>query len=1048
MRDVKLINAGAGSGKTFELTSRMVEALESGIEPEALMATTYTVRAASELRERIRLGLLAKGRFEEAQGIYDGFIGTLHSICGRLLTEYAIEAGLSPALNVLPEEDAEHLFRRATTEAIEGTASTIEPAALRLGYDGGGTGYQQRSDWRQAVQEIVSAARFNRIDKGSLERFADASLESLFDLLGPEGNRDPTDRFRREVERAVQEISQVADPLKTTQAAIVKLRAVAEGLKRPERLPWADWVRTSKLKANKTEEDILEGPREISAGVLGHPALREDLRVLVRGVFGCAGEALESYQRFKRQQGLMDFVDQERLVLELACENPVFRAALEDRLAQVMVDEFQDTSPIQLGLFLRLHILAGRSIWVGDPKQSIYGFRGTDPELMEEVTRRIPEPDNLLHSWRSRDRLVDVCNAVFSQVFRESEGNPVSLRIPEQRRQSAAGGWVEAWNLCARNGDQESAALAAGVRELLSRQPALRPGDVAILCRTHDDRKRLATNLETLGIRASASKGSLVDTLEGRLALAALQYLHDPRDTVALATIVRISPDHASHDGWLQQLLENSEGAVSCWQLDPRVKSLDEARGLSSGWTPQEAMEEAINRVGLPEAVQGWGNTAVRMGNLDLLRGLGMEYLDRCGGRRRPATLAGLLSHLEGSESGESEGTGADTVQILTYHAAKGLEWPVVILTGLDKGPRANVFGPGVVPAPDFDPGEPLANRSIRFWPWPFGSQGMLPELEERLAGRPEMILAESQATNEARRLLYVGMTRARDGMVFAIRREDPKSGSKLKTAWLDELKDAAGERLLDWPMQTGEQTLSIGGRSLQITVHEHSWEDGGEANGSGNGGADTIWRAPMVPARTWPPARITASGAAAHGEVLVISTTDLGPRIPIQQGTDVTRLGNAIHGFMAAASSDAGRRRQEEMASGLLNRWEVEGALGCSDLLSIWSRLDLFMNTHFPSAKRLREWPVTLRTPEHQVMQGWIDLLLETPEGFVIIDHKSFPGAGARQRATESAPQLFLYRKAVEAATGRPVLATLIHFPLLGKMVEVGEVRSGRGEA
>ena len=1042
MKEVKLINAGAGSGKTFELTSRVVEALESGTEPEALMATTFTTRAASELRERIRLGLLGQGRAQEAQGIYDGFIGTLHSVCGRLLTEYALEAGLSPALQVLPEEDADHLFLRATSEVMEGRARDIEPAALRLGYDGGGTGYPKRPDWRQAVQEVVSAARMNLIDGASLERCAQDSLDSLLHLLGPEESRNLTHRLRRGVEQALADLSRVDAPFKATQAGLTQLRELAVGIQRPERLPWAQWVRASKLSVNKSEEGIVEGVRELAAAVLGHPDLRDDLRVLVHGVFGCAAAALDLYQGFKREQGLMDFVDQERLVLDLARDNPAFRTALGDRLAQLMVDEFQDTSPIQLALFLKLHALTGRSVWVGDPKQAIYGFRGTDPELMEEITRRIHEPDALPYSWRSRRRLVDFCNAVFSQVFRESEGNPVSLRIPEQRRESAKGGWIESWNLSARNNDQETAALAAGVRELLARQPELRPGDVAILCRTHDDRARLASELEALGIRASASRGSLIDTREVRLALAALQYLHDPTDTVALATIVRISPDHASNGGWLTELLEEPEKAISRWRLDPLITALDEARKELTGWTPQEALEEAIDRVGLSEAVRSWGYTAIRMGNLDLLRGLGLEYRSQCGGRRRPATLAGLLSHLEESESGESEGTGEDTVQILTYHAAKGLEWPVVILTCLDKGLRANVFGPTVVPAPVFDPAEPLAHRSIRFWPWPFGSQKKVDELLKRLAGRPELTLAEQQATNEAKRLLYVGMTRARDGMVFAIRREDPKSGPRLKTAWLDGLTDAAGEPLVMWPLETGEQTLSIGGEALQVTVRQYSSEDMAKDGASGGGMSQETWRAPKAPARHWPPARITASGTAAPsdvpGVVQIVSTSDLGPRIPFQAGTDVTTLGSAIHGFLGAGLEGASRDRQEEMAAGLLARWGVGGGLDPGEILTMRSRLDHFLDTRFPSAGRFREWPVTLRTLDHQTMQGWIDLLLETPEGYAILDHKSFPGMDASARAVESAPQIFLYRKAVEAATGRPVLATLIHFPLLGKVVEV----------
>jgi hypothetical protein len=102
--------------------------------------------------------------------------------------------------------------------------------------------------------------------------------------------------------------------------------------------------------------------------------------------------------------------------------------------------------------------------------------------------------------------------------------------------------------------------------------------------------------------------------------------------------------------------------------------------------------------------------------------------------------------------------------------------------------------------------------------------------------------------------------------------------------------------------------------------------------------------------------------------------------------------------------------------------------------------RLAEFIRDKFPQAGRLRrEWPVSLRTPEHRTLQGWIDLLVETPGGYVVVDHKSFPGTDWLRRARESAPQLRLYREGVEKATGRPVLATLIHFPVLGRVVEVG---------
>ena len=101
--------------------------------------------------------------------------------------------------------------------------------------------------------------------------------------------------------------------------------------------------------------------------------------------------------------------------------------------------------------------------------------------------------------------------------------------------------------------------------------------------------------------------------------------------------------------------------------------------------------------------------------------------------------------------------------------------------------------------------------------------------------------------------------------------------------------------------------------------------------------------------------------------------------------------------------------------------------------------RLEAFLDAHYPGARRYREWPVALRTDDQRRMQGWIDLLLELPDGYVLIDHKSYPGADALRHAAQYLPQLNLYREAIETATGKPVVATLVHLPVAGV---VGAVR------
>jgi ATP-dependent helicase/nuclease subunit A len=1057
MNDVTLINAGAGSGKTYALTGRVVQAFRDGIHPEGLMATTFTNRAAGELRERIRLDLLASGDRDAARRVYDGLIGTVNSMCGRLLQEFALEAGLSPALDVLPEDDADELFRMAIASELEEYAPQLEAVARRLGHDGSGVGYAKASDWRDDVDTIVKAARSNLIGPDELRRFARESHESLIELFGLETTEGLTERLRRETLRALEALLVAAPETKVSQKAIEQLHEFARAMERPEGLPWTEWVRISKLKTGKAEAGLVERVRTIAGQCLEHPGLRSDLRTLIEGVFRCAASALEAYQHYKREQGLMDFVDQERQLLDLARDNPGVREALTGRLERLMVDEFQDTSPIQLALFLELHGLAGRSVWVGDPKQAIYGFRGADPELMQQVVERLSRTENLPYSWRSREVLVEFCNAVFSRAFGEHEGNPVSLRIPEKRAEEAQGGWIESWHLPVANNPEERTAVALGVRDLLARHADLAAGDIAILCRTNHEVAEIAQELEAIGLRASVSRGSLVDTPEGRLVLLALRYLHDPRDTVALAGIVRLSPAHSGHRGWLQPLMSDPEATLAEWRADPMIQALDTAREGLSKRTPLEALEAAIDGARVPDAIRGWGNRNLRMANLDLLRGLAEEYLGRRRARRWPASATGLIEFLEDSEEGQAKGMDADTVQVLTYHSAKGLEWPVVVLTSLNKGRRASVFGTHVVPSPTFDFTEPLAGRSIRFWPWAFGAQRRVPAIEERLEGSDFQEAVLDQEMREARRLLYVGMTRARDGMVFAKRRKDSGRDVGLQTTWLEVLTDARDRPLLEWPIGDGEHEMEIGDEVVPVTVRTFGVDEEEVKSSSGSdpvqsgparGNSDGAWRPQPLdpstgdPARRWPPARITPSRAETNkpgADVDVEAFADLGPRLPIKGSPDITSLGSALHGYLGAELDGLHEEERSALARDLLARWSVGDAMAVEDAIAARARLERFIEGHCPDATRqLREWPVALRTPEHQTLQGWVDLLVDTPEGWVIIDHKSFPGTNWASKAQGFAPQLLLYGRAVEAATERPVRYNLIHFPMLGRVVRV----------
>ena len=163
---IKLLSASAGSGKTYSLAQELVYCLDRGFRPEGVVATTFTNKAASELVESVRLRLLA-------QRVFDGYMGTVNSVCGRLLQDFAIEAGLSPTLDVLPEGEDEVAFQISISPVIEQQAPTIDAVARRLGFE----------DWRGQVKRIIDLARSNGIAPDKLSESSAVSWDSIKNLL-------------------------------------------------------------------------------------------------------------------------------------------------------------------------------------------------------------------------------------------------------------------------------------------------------------------------------------------------------------------------------------------------------------------------------------------------------------------------------------------------------------------------------------------------------------------------------------------------------------------------------------------------------------------------------------------------------------------------------------------------------------------------------------------------------------------------------------------------------------------------------------------------
>jgi ATP-dependent exoDNAse (exonuclease V) beta subunit len=1061
--NVTMVSASAGTGKTYTLTAKIVEQIESGVPAGAIMATTFTKKAAGELRERIAAKLL--NRASEADPVGNGattavhlaaqelgasLIGTVNSVCGQLLQEYAIDAGLSPALEVIGEDQLASIFRLATDEVVASHAQQILPIAKRIGTDADGAKEFRVATWDETVHWIVTLARTNLLTARDLPACADRSWAGLRELLDDPAADNRSD-WLKQLRAAEAELEQVMACGRTANGKAANLTSAGfleqhpkllrklASMREVDDVRWENWRGfCGSNPAGPLKPIFLPIRQGIRSELLSNPALHADLEAYIRMVFACAAECLEAYDEFKKVHGLMDFVDQEVQVLELARSNDAFRRAFSGRVQYLVVDEFQDTSPLQLALFLELSSLVEQAVWVGDPKQAIYEFRGTDPELMEAVVKQVPRREQLSYSWRSQQQVIDLSNAVFERVFEQHRmpSQSVHLELPRERSGEAKGR-LEAWTRTQSNDGERLRATAAGVASLLARNSDLGPCDVAVLSRSNADVMALSAALDELGIRASRNPRTLASTREIQLVRAAMAYVADGFDTVALTELVALHPAHPSYENWQQNLLETDKPAevLETWDQAPLLRALDTLRKAAASATPVEVFEAVVGSLGLPQLIAGWSSPETRLRNLDAFRGVIDQYYERCLALRSPATLRGFLDFFGSDEQLSAENSGLDVVNVLTYHKAKGLEWPAVVLESLDKDLRFGAFGAAVEQDGALDLNDPLAHRWVRLWPSPFPYGGS--PLDDRAKTSEVALRAEERERRNMSRLMYVGMTRSKATTVLTGKNGSP---GLLNNLGIDGLVKwgAAYANPSEGSSDQATGVLVVGGEQ-ELPAHLEILEPANSIPLSSEWiprYVDAFTSEP-TPARTT--ARITASSIASTGiEAGVRAIAELGPRLADHGSDDWGAVGSAVHAYLGTEFSSLDEAGRRGLAKRLIHRWKVGQTVDPDLLLTAGKRFEAYLDAEFRGWKRHREAAIGWR-PEGQTMEGWIDLLLEGPDGFVIVDHKTYPGNDpVGHIRTKYLGQMHAYKQSVQAATGKLVDHVLIHLPALGQVFEV----------
>jgi ATP-dependent helicase/nuclease subunit A len=781
-----LLTANAGSGKTAVMAERYVRIARGDADADAdvgrILAITFTEKAAAELKARVRARFEALGDDERARATEGAWISTIHSLCARLLRTHALAAGVDPRFVVLDERVARRLAADAFQAALEDLVAAHGEDALEL------IAAYRAAELRDAIVALHGELRSRGEERPSLPPARPAPL-------GPAHGALALARAQAAVE-----LEQASDGKTVARARerVAACKALLE--RRLDPPPTPEEVDALALRGNGValNGDGCEAYRRTLAAFAD--ACADVAALPVHALLDALLHAFgRRYAEAKRAVSALDFEDLELLANRLLRDHEGLRERYAERFVHVMVDEFQDTNPLQLELLER--IAGDRLFAVGDELQSIYGFRHADVRLFRERRARLAEHGataTLATNFRSHDGLLRALNFAFAPRFDASftplvagREEPAAVAGDDEPRVELvvvdrAADWEGAtlvppgavppaplWRLA------EARLLAARVRELLD--GGRPPGEIVLLLRATGDLAVYERALVERGVPTYVIGGrGYWSQQQVRDLVAYLGVLANPRDGIALYTLLASPLVGLSSDGLVQlAAAARASGRDPWWTLtdDPslpeRLDAEDRERVLwLRGWLPWERrnaprhglealIDRALGRTGYDRTLLRMEGGARRLANVRKLMRLAREHEARHG--RDLRGFADLVSGLVGGADGSGdereseapvEGEALDAVRVMTIHRAKGLEFPVVCVADLGRE-------------------SPPAGRDLVR----VGRDGRVGIRLRRLGGgraRPAFAyraLVEQQKRGDAEeeaRLFYVATTRARERLILS----------------------------------------------------------------------------------------------------------------------------------------------------------------------------------------------------------------------------------------------------------------------------------------
>ena len=812
MKNIQYINAGAGSGKTTKLTQILSEQLGNtnhSIKPSEVILTTFTELAASEFREKSRQQLFKDGHPDIAAELDSATIGTVHAVALSFIQRYWYLIGVSPDMKVMSEDDLQIYISESLGEYVFNehlqffndyrAYFDIKDAQSKADYD----------FWKEHLLTIIDKANNYAVD---IERSKKDSIAVVEHIFSSKAELDISllkafktvlarqiDGYADNNKKNFQTILDSTNNSRFSYALIVKLynllsKDAPAKIINPLKSEMSE-NRFDALVANLKDVQMSSGGDDTPGGMI---------KKMITILFDIAQEWKDDFNAFKAQRHIIDYNDMERLFLKLL-NMPQVVDEIKGTYKLMMVDEFQDSSPIQLEIFKRLSDLMQQSYWVGDPKQSIYGFRGADVELVNEITQQFLDQnkdtelnltyDKLPNSWRTREPLVNLTNDCFTRAF-DGVISKENVELAAARQEAAElNSPLYHWNCCVPKGSEYTLGdmVANRIAVMMQDRPMVadkdtkqvRPlqyGDIAILCLKHEECRSFAEALIKKGIPVSYVNNDILQQTEVQLVFSLLKFMVNSSNKHVRADLLRLLDNKPTQE-ILQSRLDylmslegkgkekDEEAAKDLWldEDNPLIQKLRAFERSVRNLSVSDLLESIIYGLALPQVVAKWGEADNRRQNLHTLCSLAKKYDEHCLQMGIGASVGGLLTYLSYAETDTKIDNAANAVKVLTYHGSKGLEWYYVILTSLEDDAlkestftKKNFWSVREMRHPE--PNEQYA-YVVQFLPRITSSAntGLPQPIIDKCKEMPTYEMFLNKEHNELRHLLYVGVTRARD---------------------------------------------------------------------------------------------------------------------------------------------------------------------------------------------------------------------------------------------------------------------------------------------